>query len=656
MSDSVPHPHLADQITDESELFRGIAEHAIDMVTIVDDTGRIAYQSPAAERTLGFAPSTMLERSISEYIHPDDLPSVLSAIEQIQSGTVTINESEYRFRHKEGHYRYLHSVAQKWSQAGVAGIIVNSRDVTDSHEANVEIEKNNELLSQVFSVSQNLLSITLPGSGEFIDVNEAWCETLGYCREDVIGRTGLDLGIWGSTQNRENLLDKFNKEGRLKNYEAHVFSRTAQEIVLLVDAQVLKVAEQPRILMSCVNVTEAKQTEEELRQAQKMEAIGQLTGGLAHDFNNLIGVTMGNAELLKDTVSDRPDAVKFAEQIVEASKKGAKLTHQLLSFSRKQTLAPETVDLLGLLQRLEPILQTSVSENIHIRIDSVPDLWPSHVDAFQLETALLNLTLNARDAMSNGGELRFHLANLTVNTATASRSDQYSNVNLDDGDYAALTVSDTGIGMALDIQSHVFEPFFTTKETGKGTGLGLSMVFGFAKQSNGAIHIESKVGIGTKMTLLLPRAAPPAYLTRISNDLAGSPEARPKGHNETILVVEDNEPLRNLVVTSLTETGYKVVAASGEEALIDALQDINQVDLLLCDVILTGPRRGPDLAQLVQRQFPNTAVLFMTGYSPTEVLGKNSHSVLSKPFTRDECARAVRLAIESANSCTASGK
>jgi PAS domain S-box-containing protein len=646
MSDLPPLTHLPDRFSDDTDLYRKVVEHIVDVVTIIDDEGLIAYQSLSVERILGYQPESMLGKDVASFIHPDDQENVATVIASILSGEMETNEAEFRFRHQCGDYRYLHSIAQLWDQTGVRGIIVSSHDITDRRESHAEIEKSNELLSKTFSVSQSLLSISLPGTGELLEVNQAWCETLGFRRDEVVGRTVVDLGTWGSVAKRDLIIADFNRLGGLRNYEATAYTRTGEEVLLLIDAQILTVADQERMLMSCVNVTASRKTESELRQSQKMEAVGQLTGGVAHDFNNLIGVTMGNAELLMDHIADRPEAMGFAEQIFEASKRGADLTHQLLSFSRRQTLAPETVQLAKHLRRLEPMLRTSVSENTRITVHAHDQQWSCRVDPGQLETALLNLALNARDAMPNGGELRFRLANLTIDADGVAIPSKYQGADLSPGDYVALAVEDSGAGMGASTQEHAFEPFFTTKETGKGTGLGLSMVFGFAKQSGGAIYLDSEVGVGTTVTLLLPRGAEVKQPAPRKVKKRGEFVGLTRGQNETLLIIEDNEPLRKLVKQTLEGIGYTVIEASGEEDLPYALRNAQQIDLLLCDVILEGRSRGPELARDVLAQYPDAALLYMTGYSPADVLSDNTSPVLSKPFSLEECCSAVRQALD----------
>ena len=626
----------------DPSVFEYLLDNMHDVITVIADSGQIVYQSKSIESMLGYQPGPMIGTSVASYIHSEDLPYVQSTIETLLSGQHESNQAEFRFRHHNGDYRRIHAVARPWNTAGVRGILVNSRDITESFEAQQALARQNELLEKTFAVSKNLLSISIPASGEMLQVNDAWCDTLRYSREEVIGKTSLELGIWGTRDNRQRVLREFEQRGRLQKFESYVYTSSGEERLVVIDAQLLIVGDQPKLLMACTDVTDSRQTEEELRQSQKMDAVGRLTGGVAHDFNNLIGVTMGNAELLLDIVADRPAALNHAQQIFAAAERGATLTQQLLAFSRRQTLSPEPVDLAEHLEKSKQILQTSVSENTVLEISSEPGLWHCQVDPNQLQTALLNITLNAHDAMPTGGLLKFHMSNYTATGQEKSVDGHNTISEMTAGDYVALRISDTGLGMDRTTRLRAFEPFFTTKENGRGTGLGLSMVFGFIEQTGGALCLDSEPGSGTTLILLLPRAM---------SQTANSPPTTKNQRNslrryidtpKTVLVVEDNDALRSVLVRSLSDLGYRVREAAGESELKRVLEATAHVDLMLCDVILRDRKRGPELADDVRKQHPESAVLLMTGFSPNEVLKDSTYPVLKKPFTLTELSEVVR--------------
>ncbi len=384
------------------------------------------------------------------------------------------------------------------------------------------------------------------------------------------------------------------------------------------------------------DMTRRVQAEAVMREAQKMQAIGQLTGGIAHDFNNLLTVVLGNLEFARSKTNDDPVLQARIDRAAWAARRGATLTAQMLAFARKQPLAPSPIDLAVLLPELLPLLQRTLGEHVDTRFVAAPELWPAMADAAQLESAVLNLAINARDAMPRGGRLTIEIANKVIDQAYAR-----AHAEVTVGDYVMVAVSDTGTGMASDIVARVFEPFFTTKPDGKGTGLGLAMVFGFVKQSGGHVKIYSELGEGTTVRLYLPRALrDPAY-----DKGPTVPLLEPRGTG-TILVVEDDEAVREVAVTMLAELGYRVIQAEdGEEALRVFGENAASVDLLLSDVVLPGALRGRDIADRITAIRPEIKVLFMSGYTENSIIhgGRLDAGVhlISKPFPRDQLARKV---------------
>ncbi|MFT7132623.1 MAG: signal transduction histidine kinase [Cyclobacteriaceae bacterium] len=355
----------------------------------------------------------------------------------------------------------------------------------------------------------------------------------------MIGRTALELSIWGLPENRQRLISELNRRGDLSGFRATSYTKNGQPLKIIVDARFLTVAGELRVLMSVQNITEVLQVEEHLRQAQKMESLGQLTGGVAHDFNNLLGIIMGNIELMREGLEPNSEQHAFADQILSATERGASLTRQLLAFSRRQMLSPVVLNLVDLLSGIEDLLKTTVGENTVVRISGCLDIWPCLLDPTQFENAILNLTINAKDAMPTGGTLEYTLSNVPM-TKASHRQALGGNAS---GDYVCLRVCDTGTGMSGDVVTQAFDPFFTTKESGKGTGLGLSMVFGFIKQSGGLVDIESQLGGGTTVSLYFPRS---------DDDKISPPEKEEvlvlaRVQHGRALVLEDNQPLCQLI-------------------------------------------------------------------------------------------------------------
>lgn len=391
------------------------------------------------------------------------------------------------------------------------------------------------------------------------------------------------------------------------------------------------------------DITESTLLAKQLRQSQKLQAVGQLTGGVAHDFNNLLAIIEGNLSLLESDLAGggdlSPEHVReFIEPALEAGRRGADLTHRLLAFSRKQALDPTALDINSVIKGMEKLLKRTLREDIDLSFRLQRANWLAEADASELENVLLNLILNARDAMLGGGKL-------TIETAEITLSDEYtsSHAEVMPGDYVMLAVSDTGTGMDADTLERVFEPFFTTKETGKGTGLGLSMVYGFARQSKGHVEIYSEPGEGTTVKLYLPRAA--VTETAVAA-LANDHDTGRVGGNETILVVEDDAAVRRITTRILAHQGYTVLEAADGKTALDILHDDRQISLLLTDVVLPGGMNGPELVKAVPTRERILKILYMSGYTENAILhhGRLEAGVnlISKPFSRARLGAKVR--------------
>ena len=385
------------------------------------------------------------------------------------------------------------------------------------------------------------------------------------------------------------------------------------------------------------DVTEQRNTEAQLRQSQRLEAVGQMTGGIAHDFNNLITVIIGNAEQMEETEDESLRAL--ARMAREAAERAAELTGRLLAFSRKQPLDPKAIDINALISNMDGLIRRALGGQLEIKTVLGDDLWRVYADPSQLESALLNLAINARDAMPNGGHLTIETGNIRIDDAGDA-----DHAGFAPGDYLLVSVSDTGTGMDQDTLAHAFEPFFTTKDVGKGSGLGLSMIYGFVKQSSGHVRIDSEPGRGTTVRLHLPRApADVALAKQQSRD--GS---LPRG-SEKILLVEDDALVRDTVVMQLGYLGYRVVSTANGSQALEALKREGGFDLLFTDIILPGGLNGHQLADQAQKLIPGLRVIFTSGYAESAVahhgrLDPRVH-LLKKPFRRRELATKIRDAL-----------
>ncbi|HUS55122.1 MAG TPA: ATP-binding protein [Thermohalobaculum sp.] len=369
-----------------------------------------------------------------------------------------------------------------------------------------------------------------------------------------------------------------------------------------------------------------------------MEAVGQLTGGVAHDFNNLLAVIGGNVELLEDDPKNNP---ALTAPIIRAVKRGAELTQRLLAFSRKQPLRPQVIAPGELVAGLSDLLSRALGETVEFATSAAPNLWSALADPGQVENALLNLALNARDAMPNGGKLTVECSNTQLEKA--SLADIF---DAEAGDYVVLAVSDNGTGMTEDVKAHAFEPFFTTKEVGEGSGLGLSMVYGFAKQSGGHVSIYSEIGKGTTVKLYLPRAVVAGQTMSVSE----GEDIIPRGQGEVILVIEDHPDVRDLAVLMLESLGYQVIDIGDVAGAHMVLANNTPVDLILSDVVLPGGISGLQFAEDARVTYPGIKIIFMSGY-PAEAATRNGFLrsddiLLNKPFERRHLATTLRAALD----------
>jgi hypothetical protein len=476
-----------------------------------------------------------------------------------------------------------------------------------------------------------------PASRQILEANEAAAKLYGYSREEFQDLS-LD-SIESADQPNEG-----NGPGIAAVVRRHR-TRAGRRIEVETVAQDIVYGGMNVQLVALVDVTMRRQLEEQLRQAQKMEAVGMLAGGVAHDFNNLLTIITGYSQLILNNLSPSDPNHHSAEQIVKAGERAATLTRQLLAFSRRQVLQPKVVDLNKLVTGLGSMLRRLIGEDIDLRLEMRPELGQVNADPGQMEQVLMNLVVNARDAMPRGGTLTIETANVVLDETYASR-----HITVKPGPYTLLAVSDNGIGMDEATQARLFEPFFTTKGSGHGTGLGLSTVFGIVKQSNGSVEVYSVPGRGTSVKIYLPRIDQPAVLESEILGKAAAPGS------ETILVVEDDEMVRNLVRETLQREGYKVMDAPGPaEARRVSERNKTPIHLLITDVVMPKVS-GRDLALDLCRRRPGMKVLYMSGYTDSAIVNsgilQKEVAFLQKPFTPATLAEKVREVLEGTNGKT----
>ncbi|WP_460045410.1 hybrid sensor histidine kinase/response regulator [Pseudomonas sp. S2_H01] len=497
-----------------------------------------------------------------------------------------------------------------------------------------------------WQVSPDLLSV-MTSQGHFETTNPAWRQTLGWSEDELSGFTFIDLLHPDDVARSQVALNTLSSNHPVLNLEIRYRHKDGRYRWL----SWVAVPESGKLYCSARDITTEKQqaqalrtAEEALRQSHKMDAVGQLTGGLAHDFNNLLMGVSGNLELLKNRVAKgRTEHLdRYIDAALEGSRRAAALTHRLLAFSRRQTLDPKLTDVDHLVDGMAELIRRTVGPSIAMDVLATRGLWSTLVDPPQLENALLNLCLNARDAMPDGGQLLIETSNRHLD------ADEARALDLSAGDYVALCVSDNGSGMTDEVLKRAFDPFFTTKPIGMGTGLGLSMIYGFARQSGGGVHIDSTPGRGTRVCIYVPACNESAPIANDPPDHRELPDRTAGG--ETVLVVDDEPAVRALVAEALTDQGYRVLEADRGAVALDILRTRQTIDLLVSDVGLPGGMNGRQLADAARSLRPGLKVLFVTGYAENAALGNGQLEpgmhVLTKPFSIPSLSERVKGLLE----------
>ncbi|MGH9657000.1 MAG: PAS domain S-box protein [Bryobacteraceae bacterium] len=618
------------------ERFRSMIESAADVISIVDAEGVIKYQSPSALRVLGYRPEEVVGRSGFEIIHPDDLPEVQAAFERRLSqpdspSLVTV----CRARHNDGSWGVFEATARNLlADPSVGGIVVNLHDISDRKRAQEDLRAANETLRALIGASP-LAIISVDAAGRVTQWNSAAERMFGWSEQDVLGRL-LPYLPAGHEDESIDLLNSISR-GETATVECTRATRDGRLLLVSISSAPLLAADGSICggVAVITDITERRRLEEQVRQGQKMEAVGQLAGGVAHDFNNLLTVITGYDQLLMSSLPPNDAALPYAEEIMRAAERATSLTRQLLAFSRRQVVQPRTLEINTVVTNMTKMLRRLIGE--HIELDTVLKADGGRIlaDPGQVEQIILNLAVNARDAMPTGGRV-------TIETADVQLGAEYArgHVGVQPGQHVLLAVTDTGHGMDAETRARIFEPFFTTKEMGKGTGLGLSTVYGVVKQSHANIWVYSEVGLGSTFKVYFPTASEERRAE------SGAEEERSIRGTETILVVEDEAGLRSLVRELLEPLGYSVLTAGTRLEAFEATGSHEGfIHLLLTDVVMPDGS-GRDLAEKLYGLRPHMRVLYMSGY-PDETIVR--HGVLAKgvaflqkPFTQETLAAKVR--------------
>ncbi len=631
----------------EQSRLHAVVETAVDGVIMIDAYGKILMFNPACERLFGYRAEEVLGENV-RILMPEPYQSghdtfLRNYRESGERKIIGIGREVLGRRKSGSTFPMDLSVGEAFEdQAPIfVGII---RDLTERKAAEKALRESAERMRAVVETAVDGV-ILIDAYGNILVFNPA-CERLfGYKARDVIGRNVRILMPSPYRDEHDRYLENYRKTGVAKiiGIGREVTGLRKDGTTFPMDLSVGEARQEGESIFVGVihDLTSRKQTEEQLAHAQKMETVGQLSGGIAHDFNNLRTVILGNAEALAIRLKAREDLRQLADNIADAAERGAQLTQRLLAFSRRQVLQPTAVDCNALIQNMQVLLHRTLREDIDLRVAVTGRPMLALADISQLESAILNLALNAQDAMTSGGVL-----SLTTEEIELDAESLGPNLDVRAGRYISICVTDEGCGMDAEILTHAFEPFFTTKEVGKGSGLGLSMVYGFVKQSNGHVTIYSEPGLGTSVRLYLPIAEGEGQHTPPrAQDLPAAPHGR-----ESVLVVEDDPFVRSHVVGSLESLGYKVtVASDGGEALA-LLRGGARPALLFTDVVMPGDLSGWRLAEEARALAPDLKVLFTSGYPQDSLASRGQLDpnalILTKPYRKAELARRLREALE----------
>jgi PAS domain S-box-containing protein len=640
---------MDDRLADRIGVLRGafLASHGIqppdaetvlggisDGIVALDNDWRLVYANAAATRIWGRDLTMFMGKSIHDSLGiPEDNkfrlaymaskhngePIAFSGYSEIFAAWVDVRG----YPHAEGYIILFRATSPE-------------RQIAPRTESEREREAARSINQRIFDTSLDLI-LVVDRQGYFLRVSPSARAILGHKPEEMIGRNAKEF-VYAADLETTRANMRHARRGRdPRNFECRYVHKDGYSVPLTWTG-IWSEPDQQYFFIGR-DMSDQVLLESQLRQAQKMEAVGQLTGGVAHDFNNILTVIIGMTEILSQELAGDPSLAPLVASVDEAATRGAQLTQRMLAFARKQPLHARNFDLNEIVTRTTTMLAPMLGEDIALKSVLADGLWEAFADSSQVEDAILNLAVNARDAMPNGGELVIETSNAVLDENYAAQ-----NVEVTPGEYVAVSITDSGSGMAPEVLERVFEPFFTTKEVGRGSGLGLSMVYGFAKQSRGHVKIYSEVGHGTRVMVYLPRAA-----AAKNEEPAPPARAHPVGR-ETILVVEDNSAVRKVAVRILQGLGYQVREAADGPSALTILQAPGGVDLLFTDLIMPKGMSGQELLTRARALRPDLKALFTSGYSERFIKDKGATqegvALLSKPYRSQSLAEAVRAALD----------
>jgi len=642
LKERLEHSVLREEALQSSEArFRALIENAQDAIVVIDERGAVRFASPSIERVTGYSPAEMLGTSVFDRLDSSDMSRNLSLLSMAiaNPGAFLPKPREIMFRHKDTTLRNLEFVGRNFlTDSRIGGIVLNVRDITERRKA----EKSQTLLSRAVEQAGEMILIT-DTQGIIQYANPAFEKITGFSIQEALGKTPRILK--SGKHPLEYYRSLWDALARGETWSGNFVNRRKDGTTYEEVAVISPVRDSEGRIINYVavkrDVTSEKQMEEQLLQAVKMEAVGKLAGGIAHDFNNLLTGIMGYSELLLQGIGSNSGMEDHLQEIRKAAERASALTRQLLAFSRKQIIQPRLLDLHAVIANLDKMMRRVIGEDIELSTVTAKDLWKIKMDPGQIEQVILNLAVNARDSMPQGGKLAIETSNARLDHLYARKHQ-----SVKQGEYVMLAVSDTGCGIPREIQHRIFDPFFTTKEQGKGTGLGLSTVYGIVKQNMGDVWVYSEPDKGTTFKIYFPRED-------------GAPEKAPREDRgvaeaergwQTLLVAEDDDMVRELIRAILTGSGYKVLdAKDGMEAWEIAQRYKDPIHMLVTDVVM--PRMGGrELANLFTGKLAGAKVLFLSGYTDDSIV---RHGVLEagveflqKPFRTTDLVQRIQSILD----------